>query len=174
MVHVYRREEGAAEVYERRNAAPVGSLDHPLYEPGWEDQGLEECRAYVYRAAEVTTRWVAGRWVVPAGEQSALSEPLFVDRHVVAEAPGVLAHDPVNRTVTLSWSLGADEEGLTTCAASHGSDEEADDFKLLSLQFYRADVAGYEEAVSGLMQIDLGHPETVYSAEVDAPDDEPH
>jgi hypothetical protein len=39
MVHVYRREEGAAEVYERRNAAPVGSLDHPLYEPGWEDRG---------------------------------------------------------------------------------------------------------------------------------------
>lgn len=128
-VNFYRRDEGSdPNRYLRRNASLVWTLDKPIYEPGWSDQGLEECKAYVYVASEAETTWIDGTFLTQTGDESAVSYPLKVDRNLIAVPPH-LEWNEAREQFEATWSFDGGQ-GVTTCAAGEGTDyfiSEADD-----------------------------------------------
>jgi len=162
--NVYRREEGAEEVYDRVNAGLVGFSSY-----GSGIGAPEECKSYVVRATQAESEqldMVYGYILVPTGDESALSAPVLVERHLTATRPIRVAHGAVwnpedqryDYYVTLGW-----DGDYATCGSGDGTD-----FTLRGAYFFREDAPGSYEQLSTTL-LDGGDSET-YAA----PDNGPH
>lgn len=129
----YRREEGTRGLFERRNTFPSQAFV---------DVNLDPCKAYVYMSTAVQYTTIDGA-AIPTGQESGVSESLWVPRYLEPDAP-VLAPGQIGVETKLKWG------GLTTC------DPASTDFTIVGFQVWRR---SYEETYLGSVMVDPQDPD---------------